>query len=323
MPRQPRLDIPGLLQHVIVRGIERSEIFLDDGDRRRFVDRFDRLLVETETDCYAWALIPNHFHLLLRCNRMELSRFMRRLLTGYAVYFNLRHNRSGHLFQNRYKSIVCEEETYFLELIRYIHLNPLRAGLVSDLDELERYPWCGHQAILGNAHVSGHSVEAVLAHFGRQMDLSRDLYRRFVADGSGMGDQPHLVGKLSKRQESQTDAVVFDNRVLGSSGFIETLSEQNDLKGRLQDRKSLEELQRIIEDFFRVKPGGLGQRGRQDTISSARAVYCFLAVAKLRYSGVEVGKRLGICGSSVSRAARRGKELFQSKGDLQVLWAGC
>lgn len=277
MPRQPRLDIPGLLQHVIVRGIERSEIFLDDGDRRRFVDRFDRLLVETETDCYAWALIPNHFHLLLRCNRMELSRFMRRLLTGYAVYFNLRHNRSGHLFQNRYKSIVCEEETYFLELIRYIHLNPLRAGLVSDLDELERYPWCGHQAILGNAHVSGHSVEAVLAHFGRQMDLSRDLYRRFVADGSGMGDQPHLVGKLSKRQESQTDAVVFDNRVLGSSGFIETLSEQNDLKGRLQDRKSLEELQRIIEDFFRVKPGGARSAG------STR--YDFICPCCLLFSG--------------------------------------
>lgn len=322
MPRQPRLDIPGLLQHVIVRGIERSEIFLDDDDRRRFVDRFDRLLVETETDCYAWALIPNHFHLLLRCNRMDLSRFMRRLLTGYAVYFNLRHNRSGHLFQNRYKSIVCEEESYLLELIRYIHLNPLRAGLVSDLDELERYLWCGHPAILGNAHVSGQAVEAVLTHFGKRMVLARDLYRRFVADGAGMGDQPHLVGKLSKRQESQTDAVVFDNRVLGSSDFIETLSQQNDLKGRLQDRKSLEELQRIIEDFFKVKPGGLGQRGRQDTISSARAVYCFLAVAKLRYPGVEVGRRLGICGPSVSRAVRRGKELFQSNVDIQVWWAG-
>ena len=322
MPRQPRLDIPGLLQHVIVRGIERSEIFLDDDDRGRFVARFDRLLVETETDCYAWALIPNHFHLLLCCNRVELSRFMRRLLTGYAVYFNHRHNRSGHLFQNRYKSIVCEEESYLLELIRYIHLNPLRAGLVSDLDALERYPWCGHPAILGNAHLSGQSVEAVLAHFGKRMVLARDLYRRFVADGPGMADQPHLVGKLSKRQGRETDAVVFDNRVLGSSDFIDTLREQNDLKGRLQDRKSLEELQRSVEAFFEVKPGGLCQRGRQDKISSARSVYCFLAVAKLRYPGVEVGRRLGICGPSVSRGVRRGKELFQSKVDLQVWWAG-
>lgn len=103
MPRQSRLDIPGLLQHVIVRGIERTDIFLDDEDRSRFIARFGKLLVETGTDCFAWALIPNHYHLLLRCNRLELSRFTRRLLTGYAVTFNRRHARSGHLFQNRYK----------------------------------------------------------------------------------------------------------------------------------------------------------------------------------------------------------------------------
>ena len=108
MPRQARLDIPGLLQHVIVRGIDRTNIFLDDDDRDRFVERFSNLLVETGTDCFAWALIPNHAHLLLRCNHFDLSRFMRRLLTGYAVMFNRRHSRTGHLFQNRYKSIVCE-----------------------------------------------------------------------------------------------------------------------------------------------------------------------------------------------------------------------
>ena len=88
MPRKARLDIPGLLQHVIVRGIERRKIFLDDDDRRMFLGRFSSLLEETETDCFAWALIPNHFHLLIRCNKIELSTFMRRLLTGYAINFN-------------------------------------------------------------------------------------------------------------------------------------------------------------------------------------------------------------------------------------------
>jgi len=320
MPRQPRLDIPGLLQHVIVRGIERSEIFFDDDDRRRFVDRFDRLLVDTETDCYAWALIPNHFHLLLRCNRVELSRFMRRLLTGYAVYFNLRHNRAGHLFQNRYKSIICEEESYLLELIRYIHLNPLRAGLLSGMDELARYPWSGHSAILGKGHISGQSVQAVLEHFGKRLDLARGQYCQFVADGFRMGEQPHLVGKHSKRQDSETDAVVSDSRVLGSSDFYQTLCEQDDFKGLLQGRKSLEELQQAVEGFFEVKPRGLGKRGRQDNISAARAVYCFLSVTKLHYPGVEVGRRLGICGPSVSRAVWRGEELFQSRVDLQAWW---
>lgn len=149
MPRQPRLDAPGSLQHVMARGIERRKIFIDDKDRESFLERFAVILEETQTQCYAWALIPNHFHLLLRTGLTPLSKVMRRLMTGYAVTFNKRHKRSGHLFQNRYKSVVCEEDPYLLELIRYIHLNPLRAGLVKDLKELDKYPWTGHSAILG------------------------------------------------------------------------------------------------------------------------------------------------------------------------------
>jgi putative transposase len=136
MPRQARLDAPGVLQHIMARGIERREIFKDDTDRKSFLGRFATILEETQSQCYAWALIPNHFHLLLRTGPTSLRQVMRRLMTGYAVTFNLRHRRAGHLFQNRYKSVVCEEDPYLLELIRYIHLNPLRAGLVSDLKEL-------------------------------------------------------------------------------------------------------------------------------------------------------------------------------------------
>ncbi|MBW2091124.1 MAG: transposase, partial [Deltaproteobacteria bacterium] len=133
----------------MARGIERRNIFKDDKDREAFLGRLAVILEETQTQCYAWALIPNHFHLLLRTGPTPLSIVMRRLMTGYAVTFNKRHKRSGHLFQNRYKSIVCEEDPYLLELIRYIHLNPIRAGLVKDLKELDKYPWCGHSSILG------------------------------------------------------------------------------------------------------------------------------------------------------------------------------
>jgi len=150
MPRQPRLDAPGLLQHVMARGIERRKLFRDDKDRKSFLDRLADILEETQTQCYAWALIPNHFHLLLRTGPTPLSKVMRRLMTGYAVTFNKRHKRSGHLFQNRYKSIICEEDPYLLELIRYIHLNPLRAGIVNDLKELDKYRWTGHSAILSH-----------------------------------------------------------------------------------------------------------------------------------------------------------------------------
>ena len=149
MPRQARLDAPGVLQHVMARGIERRKIFWDDKDRSSFLERLALILEETQTQCYAWALIPNHFHILLRTGPTPLSKVMRRLMTGYAVTFNLRHRRAGHLFQNRYKSVVCEEDPYLLELIRYIHLNPLRAKLVEDLKALDKYPWTGHSAILG------------------------------------------------------------------------------------------------------------------------------------------------------------------------------
>ena len=149
MPRQRRLDAPGLLQHVMARGIERREIFHDDKDRNSFLERLAIILEETQSQCYAWSLIPNHFHLLIRTGTTPLSKVMRRLMTGHAVTFNKRHKRSGHLFQNRYKSIICEEDPYLLELIRYIHLNPLRAKLVQDLKELDKYPWTGHSAILG------------------------------------------------------------------------------------------------------------------------------------------------------------------------------
>ncbi len=149
MPRHARLDRPGLLQHVMVRGIDGCSIFLDEKDRTSFLDRFSRLLKALDTECLAWCLLDNHVHLLLKPHQRSLAMFMRRLLTGHAVTFNLRHKRSGHLFQNRFKSIVCEEEAYLLELVRYIHLNPLRAGMVSDMNQLDAYPWSGHAVLMG------------------------------------------------------------------------------------------------------------------------------------------------------------------------------
>lgn len=155
MPRTARIDIPGLLHHVIVRGINRTDIFCGEDDKALFAERLAKLLVATDTDCLAWSLMTNHFHLLLRPRTTKLAVLMRRLLTGYAVVFNRRHHRSGHLFQNRYKSIVCQEDSYLLELVRYIHLNPLRAGLVDSLDDLDTYAWSGHAVIMGNSSLDG------------------------------------------------------------------------------------------------------------------------------------------------------------------------
>jgi REP element-mobilizing transposase RayT len=129
MPRKSRIDAPGALHHIIARGIDRSKIFQDPADKRNFLDRLADILKVTETHCYAWALIPNHFHLLLRTGNIPVATVMRKLLTGHALYYNRRHRRYGHLFQNRYKSILCQQDAYLLELVRYIHLNPLQPDL--------------------------------------------------------------------------------------------------------------------------------------------------------------------------------------------------
>ena len=121
MPRKSRIDAPGALHHIIARGIEKRIIFKDDFDRFDFLNNLGLILKETETTCYAWELIPNHFHLLLRSSVIPIATVMRRILTGHAVRFNKKHERHGHLFQNRYKSILCQEDKYLLELIRYIH----------------------------------------------------------------------------------------------------------------------------------------------------------------------------------------------------------
>ena len=122
---------------------------------------------------------------------------MRRLLTGYAISYNYRHRRHGHLFQNRYKSILCQEDTYLLELVRYIHLNPLRAGIVRDIGRLHRYPYCGHSVLLGKYDRDWQDTDYVLRLFDNTVSGARRRYREFVQKGVEQGRRPELsVGGL-------------------------------------------------------------------------------------------------------------------------------
>ena len=194
MPRKARIDAPGAIHHIICRGIERRNIFKDNTDRNRFIERLASNLEKTATPCYAWSLIPNHFHLLLKTGNEPIATIMRRLLTGYAVTFNLRHHRSGRLFQNRYKSILCQKDRYFLELIRYIHLNPLRAGVVKSLISLNKYMFSGHAYILGKIQNRWQEIDGVLGHFGQRKNRARKQYQKFVEKGIHTGHKPDLTG---------------------------------------------------------------------------------------------------------------------------------
>ncbi|BBO91405.1 transposase [Desulfosarcina ovata] len=194
MPRLARLDAPGILHHVIIRGIERKNIFRDTTDKQNLVDRLDQLVPQTQTRCYAWVLLSNHAHFLFRSGPDGLVSLMQRLLTGYAVSFNRRHKRHGQLFQNRYKSIICQEDAYLLELVRYIHLNPLRAGMVEDFRALTDYPFSGHRLLVGADDCSWQDGAYVLGCFGKKVAKARKAYLDYVQAGVAMGRRPELVG---------------------------------------------------------------------------------------------------------------------------------
>ena len=250
MPRQPRLDAPGALHHVMGRGIDGIKIFSNTKDRRDFLGRRADLCKADALRVYAWALMFNHFHLLLRTGNQPLSTSMRKLLTGYVVNYNRRHNRYGHLFQNRYKSIICEDDPYLLELTRYIHLNPLRAGKVKDLTELRVYQWCGHSAIIGMVKREWQDTETVLAYFGKKHKRAIEEYEDFVGEGIEAGSRPELVGGglirslggwshvLSSRRVGSK--VFSDERILGSSDFVKDVIADAEEKEKETLRLSLE-----------------------------------------------------------------------------------
>ena len=233
MPRQARLDFPGTLHHVICRGIEKQNIVSDDYDLNNFVRRLGNIADGTQTSIYAWALMTNHAHILLRSGPQGLSDFMRKLMTGYAVSYNRRHNRHGYLFQNRYKSIICEEENYLLELVRYIHLNPLRVGLAHTMDELDAYLYSGHSVIMGRSDHKWQDREYVLRLFGDKEGRAKKEYWRFVEGGIGRGQRPELVGGGLVRSQGGWSQVVSmrsrglaekaDERILGSRDFVEKI----------------------------------------------------------------------------------------------------
>ncbi len=329
MPRKARIEAPGALHHVIVRGIDRCEIFCDEHDCDQYLERLELVLTETNTPCYAWALIPNHFHLLLKTGTDPIATVMRRLLTGHAVYYNRRHRRHGHLFQNRYKSILCQEETYLRELIRYIHLNPLRAGLVEDIKALDRYLYCGHSGLLGKIRRVWQQVDYVLGFFGKRKAEARKNYRTFVAEGVEQGQRPELTGGGLLRSiggwaaltalRRGKDWVKSDERILGDNDFVNTVLRHADeqLENSYRLKSEGFELNNIAERVAQVLDLPLEivwEKNRHPQVVQARSLLCYWATRDLGISTTEIANRLGLTQPAVSIAARRGEEIAKQKG---------
>jgi REP-associated tyrosine transposase len=330
MPRHARLDASGALQHVICRGIERQPIVRDDTDRAAFVERLGSVLSATRTPCYAWAVLSNHVHLLLRTAGLPLTTVMRRLLTGYAGAFNRRHHRHGYLFQNRYKSILCQDEPYFFELVRYLHLNPMRTGLVKDLRALDRYPWSGHSALMGHISRPWQAVAEVLGHFSARPPAARRAYRAFVAEGIAQGRRPELTGGGLVRSTGGWTALTArrrlgdrlhgDERILGESDFVEgalkAAGERLERRHHLRVRGwDFDWLLRRVAVSGGLRSADLATSSKIPARVQHRSLLCYWAVRELGLPGTVVAAKLGLTQSAVSRAVARGERLAEEKGD--------
>ena len=323
MPRKARIDAPGALHHVIVRGIERGKIFRSDYDRTNFLTRIGKLIPETQTDCFAWALIPNHVHLLLRTGLVPVSVLMSRLLTGYAVWFNKKYRRHGQLFQNRYKSILCQEDPYLKELVRYIHLNPLRAGLVEDMKKLDKHPWCGHSVLMNKTKRAWQNVDYVYGLFSEKKRLARSRYRVYVEKGILDGKRPDLTGggllrstggwAVLKGFRKVGIRVKGDERILGDSDFVEhvlraaeeELEQKYELKARGYD---FDRLTQRVAEVMKIEIEQVTAFGKSPQTVKARSLLCFWAHRKLGMTTIEIGRRLNISQSAVSLSSKIERE---------------
>lgn len=320
MPRQARLDTPGALHHIMVRGINKTAIFEDEQDRFHFLERLGHNVTEGKCKIYAWVLMSNHVHILFKSGRDGISSVMRKLLTWYAQYYNRRHGRTGHLFENRYKSILCEEDNYLLALVRYIHLNPLRAQIVKTIEALDGYQWSGHRDIIGKARNPWMDAQHILFQFGSTRGKALREYRNFMREGIGQGRIKELTGGglirsrggwsqvLAMRRRGQEEE--FDERILGSGDFVgEVLKKAEDRQLRqLKNKRAGRTIQMIMNEECRK--GGIsllelvgGSKRRK--VSKARALIALKSRDELGLSSAEIARHVGVNTSSITRAVER------------------
>lgn len=326
MPRGPRIDYPGLLHHIIVRGIERRKIFSDKSDYEDFLFRLEKVLENSKAKVYAWALIANHFHLLIHIGKKPLKTIMKRLLTGYALSYNRRQKRVGYLYQGRYKSIVCEEEPYLLELVRYIHLNPLRAGLVRTIGGLDKYRWSGHSVLMGNQKKKWQDSEEILSRFGKTISEARGKYKEFVIEGIKRGKRDDLTGGGLIRSlggigrlllaRTNKEKQLYDQRILGSGEFVERILKEMESEKEKIPRISIDELIKRVGEFYKVDTEKLVNRRKQKGLAKIKAVIVNLGIDKLGIPGNRLGQRLGLSKSAISKLNKAGEVLVRKEEEV-------
>lgn len=325
MPRQARLDYPGALHHVISRGIDGFNIFKEVSDKQEFSRRLKQCLSERNFQIYAWCIMSNHLHLLIQTGKTPLSEFMRSLLTGYAIYYNKTRKRRGYLFQNRYKSILCDSDEYLLPLIRYIHLNPVKVKIVR-FDKLAQYPWTGHKELMEKQEEGLLSREEVLGYFGGKENEAKAAYVEYLKEGlnseedlTGGGLVRSAGGMANVMKIGKEERQGYDERILGSGSFVDkvlSLVETEENEKRVFT--SMDNLLERLERYYNVSKKDI-LNSRTKVVREAKNVLVYLGNAYLGESMTAMGKILNIKQSAASQSRRKGQEVVANKSIVEKL----
>ena len=295
MARKPRIHLPGGFYHVIFRGNDGQDVFLIPEDRYRFYLLLQEGTCRFDYGVHAFCLMTNHIHLLLQSGDIPLSRGMQNLSLRYTRWINWKNKRTGHLFQGRYKSVLVDADNHLLELVRYLHLNPLRAGMVAHADD---YPWSSHGAYLGKETLPWLTTEPILVQFGGTVGQARKRYRSFVLDGLEEGHRPEFHGGKD------------DSRIIGSEDFVKACLVHSE---GTRCRVSLEKIVPVVCRRYEITLEMLASSTQQRTVSEARAVLGWLALelgaATLSKVGRLVNRDVGSVSSAVRRLTERMEEI--------------
>lgn len=279
MARKTRIEFEGALYHVIVRGNQKRKVFKSDEDFRFYLDILGRYKSRYPFALYAYVLMTNHIHLFIETRTIPLNKILQGINQSYTMNFNRKYKTVGHLFQGRYKSILCEKETYLLALVKYIHLNPVRARIAQNPDD---YPWSSHKAYVDSA-AKGELVDAdhVLKMFSEVDGSARRLYRSFMGEDI----------TISKKDVYCT----VDQRMLGNDVFVDETVAKHKLVIEQRRRKqaySLEEIAKAIERHDGITLEDMRSRSRTGDIAKCRRLFS-IAASEYGYKGKDIGEFLG------------------------------
>ncbi len=314
MARPPRIDLADGLYHVTSRGNGRQDIFWTDADRTRLLGQLADNLHTYAVVLYAFVLMDNHFHLLVRTPRANLSRFMQRLLTGYALYARYKHRRPGHQFQGRFKAKLVEDDTYLSALTRYMHLNPIKTAACRRLNRaqrvrrLESYPWSSYPGYVDADRVLDFVCCDLLSDYGRTAAIARRNYRAYVHACILEDDGPIL------------EALAASRYAIGSTAFVEQTERQLAARrsGRAQDRDlalpraitvPVERVDEVVAAYYGVSAADLASCRTCDRAAKFVAVElaCQLTGLTQRAIGQHYGKITSAAVSNIRRRLREGQ----------------